>query len=262
MRSLLLLVVLLGGATVVSTAAVCLVRRLVPLAVLASNHEVAGNYLQVLGTLFAVLLAFVVFVVWSQYNEARTAVEREANEIADLHRSVSGLAAEVRDGVREELQAYVRAVVDEEWQAMARGGSSERAASTLEQIWCRLSALEPQAGREEALFTEALARFNDLSDMRTHRLLSSRIRLPATLWLLLLTGALLTVGSMLLFGPASLAAHALMTSAIAGLICFVLYVVADLDNPFWGDWRISPEPMLQALRRSRGEGARSAGSPP
>jgi len=246
-RSLLLLVVLLGGAAVVSTGAVYLVRRLVPLAVLASNHEVAGNYLQVLGTLYAVLLAFVVFVVWTQYNDATTAVEREANEIADLHRTVSGLTTAARDRMRAELQTYVKVVADEEWGAMAHGGSSERAADTLERIWRELTVIEPRPGREEALFAEALARFNDLSDTRTHRLVASRMRLPPTLWLLLLTGAVLTAGSMLLFGPASLGAHALMTSAVTGLISFVLYVVADLDNPFWGDWRVSAEPIQRAI---------------
>ena len=247
---MLLLVVLLGGAAVVSTCAVYLVRRLVPLAVLASNHEVAGNYLQVLGTLYAVLLAFVVFVVWTQYNDATTAVEREANEIADLHRTVSGLTTAARDRMRAELQTYVKVVADEEWGAMAHGGSSERAADTLERIWRELTAIEPRPGREEALFAEALARFNDLSDTRMHRLVAGRLQLPPTLWLLLLTGALLTAGSMLLFGPASFAAHSLMTAAITGLISFVLYVVADLDNPFWGDWRVSAEPIEHALARA------------
>ena len=247
LRSLLLVLLLLAGAAVVSTCAVYLVRRLVPLAVLAANHEVAGNYLQVLGTLYAVLLAFVVYVVWTQYNDATAAVEREANEIADLYRTVGGLAAEARDRVQAELRAYVRVVVDEEWPAMAHGESSARAADSLEQVWRKLTALEPRAVREEALFAEALARFNDLSDTRMHRLVASRLRLPPTLWLLLLTGALLTAGSMLLFGPASFAAHSLMTAAITGLISFVLYVVADLDNPFWGDWRVSAEPIERAL---------------
>src|SRR5262245_45238456 len=53
-----------------------LVRRLVPAALLRESNDVVGNYLQTLGTVYAVLLAFVVFVVWSQFNEARSHVER------------------------------------------------------------------------------------------------------------------------------------------------------------------------------------------
>ena len=43
----------------------------------------AGNYLQTVGTIYAVLLAFVVFVVWQQHNDTRSAVESEANELSD-----------------------------------------------------------------------------------------------------------------------------------------------------------------------------------
>jgi hypothetical protein len=34
------------------------------------------------------------------------------------------------------------------------------------------------------------------------------------------------------------AVHAIMTAALAGAISHVLYIVADLDNCFWGDWRV------------------------
>jgi hypothetical protein len=45
------------------------VRALVPPARLAPSNDVVGNYLQTLGGIYAVLLAFVVFVVWQQFND-------------------------------------------------------------------------------------------------------------------------------------------------------------------------------------------------
>lgn len=47
-------------------------RRFVPGDALAASNEVAGNYLQTLGTIYAVLLAFTVVVVWQQFNDAQT----------------------------------------------------------------------------------------------------------------------------------------------------------------------------------------------
>ena len=54
-----------------SLVGLCLVRRYASPEVLAASNDVVGNYLQTLGTIYAVLLAFVVFVVWQQFNDAR-----------------------------------------------------------------------------------------------------------------------------------------------------------------------------------------------
>ena len=224
-----------------------LVRCLVPASWLHANNEVAGNYLQTLGTIYAVLLAFVVFVVWQQHNEARSAVESEANELSDFCRTVRALPGTRR--AQECARAYGRMVVDDEWAAMARGEWSRKAEQMLEEMWQALQGVEPRNGREEALYNEALARFNDLSDARSRRLHCSGLRLPPSLWVLLLTNGGLVVGSMWIFGLESFWAHALMTVALAGSIAFILFLVADLDNPFWGSWRIRPEPFERALRQ-------------
>jgi len=72
-----------------SIAGLLLVRRLVPLDVLQSNHEVAGAKFQVMGTLYAVLLAFAVVIVWQQFQAAGTTVVLESAKIADLFRDAA-----------------------------------------------------------------------------------------------------------------------------------------------------------------------------
>lgn len=249
MRAVLPIFGTVAAAIASSLAGLWLVRVVAPAEWLRANNEVAGNYLQTLGTVYAVLLAFVVFVVWQQHNATRDAVESEANEISDLDRVLQGFPEPSRGRARDQMRRYVQAVVTEEWKAMARGAVSRSAERALEEIWLALQEVEPSSAREELLFAEALARFNDLSDARTHRVLGSRLRLPGSMWALLIAGGLLTVASMWLFGLASFAAQALMTAALAGSVAFVLYLVADLDNPFWGDWVVSSEPISQALER-------------
>jgi hypothetical protein len=241
------LLVAIGATVIVATGVLVLVRWLIPPSLLIANNDAAGAYLQTLGTIYAVLLAFVVFVVWSQYNETRTAVEREGNDLADLYRVMYGFGDPRRQDVRRRVQAYAEAVVTQEWSAMARGEVSVEATRSLDAIWEALDAIEPNGSREEALYAEALARFDDLSDSRTHRITMASLRLPPTIWTLLVLGGALTVGSMVLFGVPYLWSHAVMTAALAGLIAFVLYVVLDLDNPFWGDWQISSAPIRRAV---------------
>ncbi len=64
--------VLLGIA--MAEAGLLVVRTCVSSSDLHNTNDVVGNYLQTLGTIYAVLLAFVVYVVWSQFNETRTYV--------------------------------------------------------------------------------------------------------------------------------------------------------------------------------------------
>ena len=233
------------GSMLIGLIGLYLVRNLAPVSWLRANNEVGGNYLQTLGTIYAVLLAFVVFVVWQQHNETRCAIEGEANELSDLYRTVQRLPG--AHGVLDGIRRYGRTVVDEEWGAMAQGGRSQKAQRCLDEVWQVLQTVEPHNGREEALYGEALARFNDLSDARSHRLYCSLLRLPPSLWILLLTNGGLVVGSMWIFGLESFWAHALMTMALAGSIGFILFLVADLDNPFWGSWKVEPEAFRRAL---------------
>jgi hypothetical protein len=222
-----------------------LVRFVAPPPWLKANNDVAGNYLQTVGTIYAVLLAFVVFVVWQQHNEARCAVESEANELSDLYRIVHALPK--TQPTLERIAAYARSVIDEEWHAMAQGRASPKSETALQEIWQAMLKVEPHTNTQEALYSEALSRFNDLSDARSHRLYCSLLRLPPSLWVLLLTNGCLVVGSMWIFGLASLFAHALMTVALSGSIAFILFLIADLDNPFWGSWHIEPQAFQRAL---------------
>ncbi len=245
--------VILGIA--VAEAGLAAVRALLPHPILAASNDVVGNYLQTLGTIYAVLLAFVVFVVWSQFNDARNYVEREANEVLDLFRTAKGLPAAKRAEVRRRLGAYVDAVLAREWQAMACGGNAQvfkDVGLLLELLWDELHAFEPVSECTKAIHAEMLVRFNDLSDARTNRLTSARLKIPMALKILLYNGAVFTIASMYLFSVDSWPVHALMTGALAGALSHVLYVIHDLDDAFDGDWQVPREAFIRVQEYVRG----------
>jgi hypothetical protein len=231
-------------------------RGFLPQDLLARTNDSVGNYLQTLGTIYAVLLAFVVYAVWTQFNETRTLVEREANDVVDVFRTTQGLPEPIRSTMRDHLESYVDDVLKNEWPAMSRCdlGSLEAGGKRLDAAWSELRAFEPANDRDTALFTETLGRFNHLFDVRTLRLTSACQRVPLALRLLLHTGALMVIASLYLFAVESFAIHILITVATAGAISHILYIVDDLDNCFAGEWQISPHPFERArglLRNSR-----------
>ena len=38
-----------------------------------------------------------------------------------------------------------------------------------------------------------------------------------------------------------------MTASLAGAVSFMLFLIQDLDNPFQGDWHVSPALILAAV---------------
>jgi len=240
----------IGATVLLALVGLFAVRRLVPAEVLREANDVTGNYLQTLGTIYAVLLAFVVFVVWQQFNDTREHVEREANELLDLVRVAKGLPDVVHAPLIERARAYVETVLGREWDAMARYDDAglEEGAQLLDGMWDALVAYEPVSQCHSALHDVALARFNDLSDARSYRLTSSRLRIPLALRLLLYWGAAIVIGSMYLFAVPSFTLHACMTAALGGAISHVLYVINDLDDCFGGDFQI-PRTSFERLRR-------------
>ena len=106
-RTLLRLTPVVAGVSLAAVIGLLLVRQVVPQDELRSSTDAIGNYLQTVGGIYAVLLAFVVYVVWGQFNESRTYVDREATLIADVHRIAGGLPADSRDEIRKLLRDYM-----------------------------------------------------------------------------------------------------------------------------------------------------------
>jgi hypothetical protein len=233
------------GGSALAIVGLLVVRACVPAKVLEASNDVIGNYLQTLGGIYAVLLAFVVVIVWQQFNEARANVDREANEITDLFRTGLGLPEEQRRRVAASLATYVDAVLEQEWLAMRLNDEAvfERVGNILDEVSEVLHEFEPAGACHQTLHAEALARFNDWSDARSMRLSSSRARIPRALRWLLYMGAVILVGSTWLFSVDNFVIHAIVTAALAGGVSHVIYVIEDLDDSFGGDWQVPREPF-------------------
>lgn len=258
MRTLIALTLTVFAGMAISVAGLALVRLVIPTAVLLPSNDVCGGYLQTLGTIYAVLLAFVVFVVWSQANDSRRLVERQADELADVLRVIRSIGGPGSSLAIDVARKYARAVAELEWPLLAVGRSCPQAAELFEDLWRAVAAAEPVTAREEALYAEAVDRFAELGDARADLIHAGRVRLPVLLWLLLATGACGTIGSMYLFGVEAFWPHAAMTALLAGAVAFMLFLIGDLDNPFRGDWRVRPDPIVAAVEQAAADAERVA----
>ena len=249
-RTFLHLTPVVAGTSLASVLGLLAFRELVPLDELRGSSDAVGNYLQTVGGIYAVLLAFIVYVVWGQFNDARTFVEREATALVDLHRIASGLPRATRVEIQRELRGYVDAVLSDEWQAMAGGDETtiERIGHRLEHVWLAIHRCEPCSDCQHTIYGEVLSRFNDLSDVRTSRLSASRARIPTAMHILLYAGALIIIGSIYLMTFERLWIHVTVTAALAGAVSHILYLIRDLDHAFSGDWQVAKGPFIRARK--------------
>ena len=80
-------------------------------------------------------------------------------------------------------------------------------------------------------------------------MLSLRRRLAPILWVVLVVGGLLTVGTLCLFNIESAPLHAAKVASAAALLSLMLFAIYQLQNPFGGGVRIEPEAFRAALER-------------
>jgi hypothetical protein len=186
MNTLLLGFLIVSLGIVLSWLGLRTVRRFVPVALLKAHHEVAGFIIGVLGAIYAVLLAFVVVALWNQYEDARSAVEREANQLGDLAHITRGFADQKeRHRLTGMIDAYTGSAISDEWPAMAQGKASLRTQSALDQLWRVYLEIDPETYRDSTLYDQSVSTLRDLSDSRRLRLFASRNDLPLLIQLFL-----------------------------------------------------------------------------
>jgi hypothetical protein len=240
----LLIVVL---SILLSIAGMYIVRRRLAFARLKENNEVAGFIYSMIGIVYAVLIGFIVVVVWERYSDTESSVHEEAVHISILLRGAETLPEAPRRQLQERLLSYAKSVVEQEWPTMAKGQQNPATTEAYDNIWKVYYELEPQSERQKIFYQEAIKGLSELSHSRRFRLLSSRSGLPVALWVLLIGGGCIVIGFTYLFGIESARTQTFMVASLAGLIGFILFLIISLDYPFSGDLGIEPEAIKSVI---------------
>ena len=110
--------------TSIALAGLCFVRKKYPAEVLKENHEVAAIIFNAFGLLYGVVVAFVVFVPWGGYDDAKKNLELEANEAADIFHITKTFPDPARGMIQPGLIDYIASVYNDELKRMSQGDIS------------------------------------------------------------------------------------------------------------------------------------------
>jgi tryptophan-rich sensory protein len=209
---------------------------------LRRHNDVAGYLFSAVGVLYAVLLGFVVVVVWEKYDGTIANVQEEIDAAGDLYHIMVGFPEPVRSRVREDLSRYAQTVIYVEWPAMARNQDVPETGSRLiDDAAYNVNSFEPADQRGLNAQQAAINNEQRLLDARRQRLVRAQPAVPGILWFALVVGALAMVAFCYIFGVESRPAQLLMTAILVGLIAILFVVIAEFAGPFSGSVMISSE---------------------
>jgi hypothetical protein len=247
-------VILLVPTTIFAMIGPVIVRRYVPLAHLRTNNEVAGFKFATVGVTYAVLLAFAVLIVWERFNQADSDVAREASAASTVLRLTAGLDAEHGAAVHSATIGYLKEAVAKDWPAMDRGTSSPDATRALGDVYKAVLKFHTPDLFEGIIVAEILRNVDQISEMRRQRLVVATGVVPGIIWIVLFTGAFLTVSFTFFFGTANVRAQIVMSGALSILIFLGLLTIIAIDHPFAGSVKVEPQALLTVIR-DLGDGA-------
>lgn len=228
------------GTLAVSIAAVAPARR-IPRETLEQSQDAVSVMFSAVGVLYTVLLAFLVVLVWEQFNDAQDLTQLEATKISNLLRDAVVFPPPARDDIQGRLITYTRSVIDDEWETMAEGESSPVTGRAYRRVWAGYYDFHPRTDQEHDFYDESIGRLNDLGQNRRLRIISSSASIPWIMWVLLAGGGVVTLGYLYLFVIDNPVLQRLMIGSVAGLLAFILFLILALDHPFAGDVRVTPD---------------------
>jgi hypothetical protein len=211
------------------------------------HNDIIGWQVGVLGTTYAVILGFMLYAVWTSYQDADINAEAEANCLVSVYRLADGLPAQQRDAVHKLAREYANKVINEEWPVMHEGVLSLSGHNTVNELWTAVLQAKPATFGEQTSMSLTLSEISKMTEHRRVRQLESQSKLPAILWFVLIVGGGITTLSSCLFGIENFKVHCIQVLSLALMLSMILVAIADIDRPFQGTVHIEPRGFERAL---------------
>jgi hypothetical protein len=244
-------VVIIGSTIVAAFVVSLLTRAFFNAKQLELDGALTSSVYGTLGTLYAVLIAFVVSGVWQSFSNAGTAVNSEANSLADLVLVTNSISVERGGKTREAAQAYVQSVIDR-WDLLERATRNNQPAEEINLdtsilLVRSILAIKPDGAREIELYAQALDLTAVWLDARRTRLRSARGNTAGALWGLLIAGAFVLFAFHGLFVTHAWVVWAVLLLGFSLIVGLAFYLIFSLDSPFTGSLSARPEPFQWLL---------------
>ena len=221
-------------------------RKRVQLQILRSHNEVTGFLFLAIASFYALLLSFVVLVVWDQLNETHNNASKEGSSALGLYRDIKFYPDTIES--KKLMTAYldfVYNVIDDEFPNMQKMQSSAKTSTAFSNVFHEMERLNPKNPFQIQLVTEMFRHLNELSTYRGLRNSSLETEIPPPMWLPIMLGALITVFCAMLLDVEHMRLHISLNIMLGAFIGMFLFTIVLLDHPYTGSLSLKPKSYQQ-----------------
>ncbi len=211
---------------------------------------VAPPFMNILGVLFALTLAFLGNDTWTAHDRAVKAVSTEADGLRGLAIIIKQMPPQAQDGARQALESYVAAAAAE-WSDLARRKVSARTSEASDRLLESLTGAALASALPQPVASSALGMATRVRESRDERIALSQTHVNPLKWLGMAFLGFLTMVSIAVVHIGSSRAMMLAVGLFAFASAPTAVIVLIHGNPFQGPAAVSGAPIAAAQRAGR-----------
>jgi len=218
---------------------------------LRENHDVAGFIFNSFTMMYAVLISFVVFINWSEYDQTQQNLFLETDELSKIFNDAQGFPDSLKKEIQSAVLNYSLKVANQEWELMEYGKTSEEVNTAYDKLWDVFLKMDVKKLPNVYLYQESLSRLNIFSEKRRLRYHYMDNTIPGIVWFVVLISAAISSVFTYFFGMKHKVPHYLMGITYTVVNAMILFLIYVLDHPFANSILISNETFLEIIRHFR-----------
>jgi hypothetical protein len=207
----------------------------------------------VLGTIYAVIIAFSISGVWQNYCASELAITAEVASLMDLIHTIKASATQKVQLISKIAIKYLKEVINTEWPALSKGENNfilSPKSSTFMltmQLVHEVQTIQPVDARDNVVFSHALTLLSKWLDARRTRIMLSKGNIAKSHWPLLMTGAFILFAFHGLFVVEEMFLWTTLLLLFSSVIGLSFYLIFTLDCPFAGSPVVDTTPFNWAI---------------
>ena len=213
-----------------------------------SDHldEVASISLGTINGAYSIILGFILFLVWGNFQTAMQVAVEEGSKLTVIWESSRAFPPAVTQKIQNAVEQYVNEVTQLEWPAMAMGNDSPQVTKALGNMYALMQSYTPETFVTQTFYRNMTNALNEVVEKRNHRLsmLDSAIPVAWYIFVFVVAFVIILLNSLILRRSVlQLYTHILLVLVIS----FFLTAIVALSYPFSGYISVSKENLTSSF---------------
>jgi hypothetical protein len=205
------------------------------------QNDIVSMYLSLCGAFFGITIGLIAVGTYDNFNNVKEIVTNESSSLAALYRDASMLEQPNKIELKGTLRLYTEYVVNEAWPLQRKGKVPKNGTIIIDTFQNQFIRYNPVSEKDKIIYGTMISQFNDLIQKRRLRLNSVDTCLSPTIYFVLFICSLVTIiFTWFIYMENKKLEYSvhILTAVLLGSLIFMIIV---MDNPFRGQYSVSPE---------------------